>query len=83
MQVLYTVLVLVKKARRFMVSAGFFIAANCYICKTKLYAMAKTSKAKPATYKVGRNAETGKFMKVSAAQKNKKGAVVETIKKKK
>lgn len=30
--------------------------------------------------KIGRNAGTGKFMKVSAARANKKGAVVETIK---
>ena len=32
------------------------------------------------TKKIGRDAETGKFMPVAEAQKNKKTAVVETIK---
>lgn len=34
------------------------------------------------TFKIGRNAGSGRFISVKAAQNNKKGAVVETIKKK-
>lgn len=41
--------------------------------------MSKKSK----TYKVGRDAGTGKFMPVKAAQKKKKTAIVETMRKKK
>jgi hypothetical protein len=36
---------------------------------------------KAATFKVGRDAGTGKFIKVSAAIKRPKTAIVETIKK--
>jgi hypothetical protein len=32
------------------------------------------------TRKIGRNAETGRFISVGEAQKDKKGAVVETVK---
>jgi hypothetical protein len=37
---------------------------------------------KPVTFKIGRDAGSGKFIPVEKAQQNKKGAVVETIKKK-
>lgn len=39
--------------------------------------------AKKKETKIGRDATTGKFIPVKEAQKNKKGAIVETIKKKK
>jgi hypothetical protein len=39
------------------------------------------TKAKSSTGKIGRNAGTGKFEPVKTAQKDKKGAVVETTKK--
>jgi len=38
---------------------------------------------KPATFKVGRDAGTGKFIPVKEAQRRKKTAVVETMKKRK
>jgi len=38
---------------------------------------------KPKTFQRGRNAGTGKFIKVAAAKRNKKGAIVETVKRKK
>ena len=37
---------------------------------------------KTKTFKVGRDAETGKFIKVKEAERRKKTAVVETIRKK-
>jgi len=39
--------------------------------------------AKVKTFKVGRNARTGKFIPVKQAERQKSTAVVETIKKKK
>jgi hypothetical protein len=39
----------------------------------------KKSGGKGEERKIGRDAESGKFMSVADAQKNKKGAVVETI----
>lgn len=37
---------------------------------------------KKNTFKIGRDAETGRFIKVKEAERRKKTAVVETIKKK-
>lgn len=39
--------------------------------------------SKKKTYKVGRDAKTGKFITVKEAQRRKKTAIVETIKRKK
>ena len=41
------------------------------------------AKKQSSTFKVGRDAESGKFIKVKEAERRKKTAVVETIKKKK
>lgn len=41
------------------------------------------NKKKSKTFKIGRDAETGRFIPVKEAERRKKTAVVETIKKKK
>ena len=45
--------------------------------------VAQKGKKSKGTYKVGRDAETGQFIQVKEAERRKKTAVVETMKKKK